>query len=87
MTRPPALLSKLADRYVRFAETEARGSSPTYEMLALAVSRSVEILEFIAGLPDERQQPNLFLAAVRTSAGIPRNGDDLAAAVRRHAVE
>jgi hypothetical protein len=71
-------LSKLAARYTRFAEIEARGSSPTYEQLALAVSRSPELLEFIAGLPKDRQQPNLFFAAVRKTAGVPRNGNHLA---------
>jgi hypothetical protein len=85
MVRPSARLSKLAERYVRFAETEARGSSPTYEKLALAVSCSVETLEFIAGLPEDRQQPNLFLAAVRKTPGIPRSGDHLVEIVRQHA--
>jgi hypothetical protein len=80
----PADLRKLAERYVRFAEIEARGSSPTYEKLALAVSRSAEILKFIAGLPDDRRQPNLFLAAVRKIAGVPHGGEHLAAIVRRY---
>lgn len=85
MTDLPAHLRKLAARYVRFAESEARGWSPTYEKLALAVARSPEILAFIAGLPEDRQQPNLFLAAVRTIAGVPRDGDHLAEIVARHA--
>src|SRR6266702_144596 len=78
-------LSKLAERYVRFAAIEARGSSPTYEQLALAVSRSPELLEFLAGLPEDRQQPNLFFAAVRKTAGVPRGGDHLVEIVREQA--
>src|SRR6266571_641153 len=78
-------LSKLAERYVRFAGIEACGSSPTYEQLALAVSRSPELLEFLAGLPEDRQQPNLFFAAVRKTAGVPRGGDHLVEIVREQA--
>jgi hypothetical protein len=84
MRQIPAGLHKLAERYARFAEIEARGSSPTYETLALAVSRSAELLAFIAALPKERRQPNLFLAAVRKVAGVARDGNHLVELVRRH---
>jgi hypothetical protein len=84
MTQIPDGLRTLAERYARFAEVEARGSSPIYETLALAVSRSVELLEFVAALPQERRQPNLFLAAVRKVAGVARDGDHLIELVRRH---
>ncbi len=84
MSQIPAGLRKLAERYARFAEVEARGSSSIYETLALAVSRSVELLEFIAALPPERRQPNLFLAAVREVAGVARDGEHLVELVSRH---
>lgn len=85
MSQIPAGLHKLAARYARFAEVDARGSSPIYEKLALAVCCSAELLAFIAALPQERRQPNLFLAAVRKVAGVPRDGDHLADIVRRQA--
>src|SRR5262249_42086267 len=75
------------ERYRRFAEIEARGVSPTYEKLALAISSSIEILEFIARLPEDRQQPHLFLAAARKVAGVPRSCDHLVEIVRQRANE
>src|SRR5262249_10639959 len=83
MIEPRERLGKLAERYQRFAEVEARGVSPTYEKLALAISSSIEILEFIARLPEDRQQPNLFLAATRKVAGVPRSCDHLVEIVRQ----
>src|SRR6516162_8771588 len=82
MIEPCERLGKLAERYQRFAELEARGVSPTYEKLALAIYSSIEILEFIARLPEDRQQPNLFLAAIRKVAGVPRSCDQLVEIVR-----
>jgi hypothetical protein len=87
MIEPRERLGKLAERYQRFAEIEARGVSPTYEKLALAISSSIEILGFIARLPEDRQQPNLFLAATRKVAGVPRSCDHLVKIVRQRANE
>jgi hypothetical protein len=78
-------LAAIARRYRRFATTEAHGLSPVYEALALAVAGSPAMLEFLATLPSERQQPNLLLAAIRKVAGVPPDGNDLAAVVRTHA--
>jgi hypothetical protein len=72
-----AELKRISDQYAAFATDEARGSSEAYERLALAASQSDDLLEFIATLPVERRQPNLFLAAVRHVCGIARNVDDL----------
>jgi hypothetical protein len=77
-----AELKGISDQYAEFAASEARGSSETYERLALAVSQSDDLLEFIATLPVERRQPNLFFAAVRHVCGIARNVDDLRQFVR-----
>jgi len=77
-----AELKSISERYATFAADEARGSSEAYEKLALAVAQSNDLLEFIATLPVERRQPNLFLAAVRHVGGIPRNVDDLRLLVR-----
>lgn len=80
-TSDSELLERLSDLYRTFAEVEARGVSPLYEQLALFVSQSPEILTFIASVPADRRQPNLFLAAVRHVSGVPKNGDDLIAIV------
>jgi hypothetical protein len=77
-------LVSIARRYERFAVTEAHGISPVYEALALAVGGSAETLEFLATLPSERRQPNLFFAAIRKVAGVPNDGNALEAAVRAH---
>lgn len=79
-----AELKGISERYATFATDEAHGSSEAYEKLATAVAQSSDLLEFIATLPAERRQPNLFLAAVRHICGIPRNADDLRQFVRTH---
>lgn len=59
----------LAARYQRFAAFEAAGHSPTYHALALAVSSDERLLERLEELPPQKQQPNLFFAAVRFLEG------------------
>ena len=81
-TRPPT--HALAERYRRFAENEARGASPLYQHLALHVSGSGDILDFLMTLPADRRQPNLFLAAVRHAVHIPRDGPELERLVASH---
>jgi hypothetical protein len=76
-------LEQIADRYARFAADEARGVSDTYERLARAVTVSAELLEFLATLPPDRRQPNLFLAAVRHPFGVPGSAEGLVEIVRR----
>lgn len=51
--------------YRRFARREARGRSPAYERLALAVADDELILGFLDGLPRAKRQPNLLFAAAR----------------------
>ena len=82
-----AQLEGIAERYAAFARDEARGSSAAYERLALAVASSDDLLKFIATLPSEKRQPNLFLAAVRHVCGVPRSIDDLTQFVRARQVE
>lgn len=55
----------VAGLYRRFAEIEARGSSPVYERLCLAVADDEAVIELLAGLPPGKRQPNLFLGALR----------------------
>ncbi len=61
-------LQATRDWYRGFA-TEARGSSPTYERLALAVAEDPELLERLAALPAPKRQPNLLFGAVRFLGG------------------
>jgi hypothetical protein len=82
-----AELKGISERYAAFATDEARGSSATYEKLALAVASSDDLLKFIATLPSEKRQPNLFLAAVRHVCGVPRSIDDLTQFVRARQAE
>ena len=80
-------LSAIAARYRRFADDEAAGVSPTYARLATAAANDAQILEFLATLPYGRQQPNLFLAAVRHLAGVPPDAAALAQVVHDRADE
>jgi hypothetical protein len=77
-------LKKIADRYVAFATDEARGQSAIYEMLALTVAGSNDVLGFLATLPAEKRQPNLFLAVVRHLFGVPDSGEQLVDTVRHN---
>jgi hypothetical protein len=80
-------LKLISERYAAFATDQARGSSEAYEKLALAVASSNDLLEFIATLPSEKRQPNLFLAAVRHVCGVPRSDDELRKFVRARQAE
>lgn len=66
----------LAERYVRFADDEARGRSALYEALARGVAYEKQILDFLSTLPPDKQQPNLLFAAVRSIAGMPDDFGD-----------
>jgi hypothetical protein len=69
------LSASTAENYRAFAG-EARGRSPRYEELALAVAADSRVLEFLAALPAAKRQPNLLFAAARYLLGEP---PDLAA--------
>ncbi|WP_169950139.1 DUF2332 domain-containing protein [Microbispora sp. H11081] len=55
--------------YAGFAAREARGVSPAYERLALAVSRDREMLALLGALPPAKRQPNLLFGVVRLLGG------------------
>lgn len=65
--------NRICQTYAQFAEHQARGNSPLYEALALSVCSDESLINFIAELPIEKQQPNLVFAAVRHLYGTPRN--------------
>ncbi len=66
----------LSERYIRFADNEARGRSPLYEALARGTSDDAGIIDFLSALPPAKQQPNLLFAAVRSITGNPEDFND-----------
>jgi len=66
-----------AEWYTEFATREARGVSPIYERLALAVAHDPEVLALVETLPPGKQQPNLLFGVVRLLGG-PAGGDPAA---------
>jgi hypothetical protein len=62
-------VSQTAAGYVEFATLEARGVSPAYERLALAVAHDDEVLALVDTLPPGKRQPNLLFGVVRLLGG------------------
>src|SRR5438105_4308348 len=58
-----------ASMYAGFAMREARGVSPAYERLSLAVAGDEEILALLETVPAPKRQPNLLLGVVRFLGG------------------
>jgi hypothetical protein len=56
--------------YRRFAESEARGWSPTYEDWSLGVAADPDLIARLDELPRPKRQPNLLFAAARY-LGVP----------------
>lgn len=76
----------IAERYRRFARTEAAGRSALYETLANHVAGSSAALAFLDRLPQDRQQPNLLFAALRIVAGTPASVAEFDDALNEHHV-
>ena len=58
-----------ASTYVEFARREARGVSPAYERLSLAVSADATVLALLETVPEPKRQPTLLLGVVRLLGG------------------
>jgi hypothetical protein len=58
-----------ASVYADFAAREARGVSPSYERLSIAVSRDDQLLCLLGRLPPAKRQPNLLFGVVRFLGG------------------
>lgn len=58
-----------APTYREFAVREARGVSPTYERLALAVAGDTAVLALLDRVPVAKRQPNLLFGVVRLLGG------------------
>lgn len=77
-------MDAIAERYQRFARAEAAGRSALYETLARHVAESPDTLAFLDNLPRDRQQPNLFFAALRLVAGTPASVGEFDHAIDQH---
>lgn len=62
-------VDRIAQTYATFAAREARGVSPAYERLSLAVAGDGTLLDLLATLPAAKRQPNLLFGAVRLLGG------------------
>jgi len=58
-------LAAVADRYLHFAEIEARGVSADFDAWATGLAVDESLLALLAPLPRIKQQPNLVFAATR----------------------
>jgi hypothetical protein len=67
---------QLAAGYRAFSE-ETRAEAPAYSVLAAAVARDRDLLDFLLGLPGGKRHPTLLLAALRFLGGVPADGADL----------
>lgn len=63
-------MTELSQAYVRWADVETLGSSPTYEEWARGIAADDEVLALLEALPARKRQPNLVFAAARV-AGAP----------------
>jgi hypothetical protein len=70
----PELLA-IAERYVKFAATEARGVSAVFDDWATGLAADESLLALLAPLPGIKQQPNLVFAAARWT-GCPAGSFD-----------
>jgi hypothetical protein len=73
--------SQIATRYRRFARFGAAGRSPIYERITNAVADDAQILDWLAAMPEPKQQPNLLLGAVRFLYGTPAEPDEFVSLV------
>ena len=74
----------IARRYRTFAEREASGRSPLYEMLSLKVADDEALLDFLGGLPEIKQQPNLLFGAIKYLFGAAPDWPRFKAQIGKH---
>ncbi|HEY6279602.1 MAG TPA: DUF2332 domain-containing protein [Streptosporangiaceae bacterium] len=71
----------IQQNYQAFSRQAARGRSRAYEVLAAEVASDPLLLDFLAGLPAAKRQPNLVFAAAWFLLGNPPDIGSLRAAV------
>ncbi|MGV0810033.1 DUF2332 domain-containing protein [Mycolicibacterium setense] len=68
---------RVAELYVRFADQQARGSSPSLESWACTVAEDSAVLARLATLPEAKRQPNLVFACLRWHGARPGDAESL----------
>jgi hypothetical protein len=79
------MTSRIAARFLRFAEHDADGSSSLYAALARGAAADPFALAFLAELPEDKQQPNLLFAALRHVGGTPGGWPQARTTLEAHA--
>ncbi len=87
MTTVLTAREEIAKRYRLFAEREVRGRSPLYEMLATRIADDDAALNFLGGLPEIKQQPNLLLGTVKYLFGAPLDWPHFQQLIAEHATK
>lgn len=64
-------LEEIARWYRWFSVNETAGHSPLWAEVSEGIANERKLLVFLASLPKEKRQPNLFLASYRSLFGIP----------------
>ena len=84
MTTPLTVRDSIAKRYRGFAKYEVKGRSPLYEMLASRVVDDEATLDFLARLPEIKQQPNLLFGAIKYLFGAAQDWPQFQALIGDH---
>src|SRR4051812_44064866 len=74
--------SRIAGQFRSFTAAAAAARSPLYAELAAAVAEDDHILDFLARLPREEQQPMLLFGTIAFLHGPPEGPDELRARIR-----
>jgi hypothetical protein len=74
----------IAELYRQFAAVEAYGVSPLYVELTDGIAGDRDLLGLLSALPEDKWQPNLFLAAARHVAGLASGFDEFRRSVLEH---
>jgi hypothetical protein len=74
--------SRIAKQFRSFTAAAAAARSPLYAELAAAVAEDDHILDFLARLPREEQQPMLLFGTIAFLHGPPEGPDELRARIR-----
>src|SRR5579871_1862241 len=84
VTTPLTVRDSIAKRYRGFAKYEVKGRSPLYEMLASRVVDDEATLDFLARLPEIKQQPNLLFGAIKYLFGAAQDWRQFQALIAEH---
>ena len=79
-----SVIESIVARYRHFAQVEARDRSPLYVEVTDRIADDPVLLDFLAGLPAPKRQPNLLLGAVRYLYGTPAGAAEFVACIHAH---